>query len=41
MSHLAGNLGGFEVTCEALSDHPDGIVDLGSSAEDTEAGIVA
>lgn len=33
MSHLARNLGRFKMTSEALSDHPDGIVDLRGIAE--------
>lgn len=40
-SHLARHLGRFEMTCEALPDHPDGIVDLRGIAEDIEAQVMA
>ena len=41
ISHLARNLGRFEMTSETLSDHPDSIIDLKGIAMDIEACIMA
>ena len=41
MSHLARNLGRFEMACEALPNHPDSIIHLRGIVEDIEACIMA